>query len=297
MPVSKEVADRIVVLRTEGKTQAQIGAVVGLSQPEVSLILRDRNLGGYRDVPAHQGDEGPLSSVHLVARNPNEMALAKTGLELWLRGKVQSCDVEHEELRTAASEAAEHGWKTDTLTRHEGLAKKRGDFYRKVLAAVGAGYTIVPNFPIDVFAVRVKRPRPPREISTSTRSQRNATQAANEIKAPGIPQDEGRYVGAMPMGTVGSYPTKDSSGKEIEKYFFETNDYTEIEFPIEAARPEVMTATAEAMALRVFDEIGICPQSRKGDPLIIGTVLSPKVGYSQKRVSFLIAWHLDLRTL
>lgn len=72
------------------------------------------------------------------------------------------------------------------------------------------------------------------------------------------------------------------------------------------ARPEIMTATAEAMALRLFDQIGICDQNAgqhrrrgKGDPLIIGQILmkASKYGDITKPVNFLIAWHLDLRTL
>jgi hypothetical protein len=70
-----------------------------------------------------------------------------------------------------------------------------------------------------------------------------------------------------------------------------------VEFPIAAAQAEVMTATQEAMALKVFDAIGICPPQRKGDPLIIGQIMMPGTRWSRKTVSFLIAWHLDLRTL
>jgi hypothetical protein len=64
-----------------------------------------------------------------------------------------------------------------------------------------------------------------------------------------------------------------------------------------------MNATAEAMALKVFDQIGIANPvrnvgvQRKGDPLIIGQVLSKRVGWTQKCVSFIIAWYLNLDEL
>lgn len=64
-----------------------------------------------------------------------------------------------------------------------------------------------------------------------------------------------------------------------------------------------MNATAEAMALKVFDQIGICQPTRnagitrKGDPLIIGQILGKREGWSQKCVSFIIAWHLNLKDL
>jgi hypothetical protein len=47
----------------------------------------------------------------------------------------------------------------------------------------------------------------------------------------------------------------------------------------------------------VFDTIGICPPQRKGDPLIIGQIMMPGPRWNRETVSFLIAWHLDLRTL
>ena len=61
----------------------------------------------------------------------------------------------------------------------------------------------------------------------------------------------------------------------------------------------MMNATQEAMALRVFDQVGISPQGsvRAADPLIIGQILGHKEGYKRKTISFLIAWHLDLRSL
>ena len=237
------------------------------------------------------------SDVHLVARNPNEMHLAKANLENWLVQKVAQTDKETDELFAAYEEAVKHKWAAKTLRNHGNLAKRRGDFYKKVLAAVQAGYTIVPNFPIDVFAVRVKRAAPKYEQSTSTYSQQDAIANAHEAEPDTLPYGEGRYVGTSVQGHAGSYQEKKKDGTEITRYFFTATDFTDIQFPIECARVEVISASAEAMALRVFDSVGICPQTRRGDPLIIGRILGPKVGYSRKEVSFLLAWHLDLRTL
>jgi hypothetical protein len=247
--------------------------------------------------PATPVIENPFADVHLVARNPNEMALAKSNLQMWLKGKIGQCDQESSELFEATEVARTNGWKFDTLARHANLAKRRGEFYRKVLTAVDAGYTIVPNFPVDLFAVRVKRESPRPEHATSAYSCNHAAGNVHDVTPQILPAGEGKYVSPTPMGRGGEYQEKQKDGKEITKYFFNVTDFTDIQFPIEAARPEVMDATAEAMALRVFEQIGICPQSRKGDPLIIGQVLGPKVGFTQKQVSFLIAWHLDLRTL
>jgi hypothetical protein len=71
-----------------------------------------------------------------------------------------------------------------------------------------------------------------------------------------------------------------------------------MEFPLAIAHPLVMDATAAAMALKIFDRIGVVNnrnQSR-GDPIVLGQI-TRKDGYSTKTASFLIAWYLDPRTL
>lgn len=248
-------------------------------------------------VPEAQKVECP--SVHLYARNPNEMALAKGSLETWLKAKVGQCSSETEELAKALEVAMRNGWATATLRKHTNLASKRADFYRKCLSAVEDGYTLIPNFPIDLFAVRVRRTTPLHsQYRSDSPYQSSGNNPAKNPEAEVLPLGEGRYVsGESIIGITGNYTTKDSSGKEIKKYFFDPTDFSEVAFPMEAAVAEVMDATAEALAKKIFDEVGICPQSRRGDPLIIGRILGPKVGYMQKEVSFLIAWHLDLRTL
>ena len=224
------------------------------------------------------------------------MVLAQENLKLWLKAKIRVCDSETDELFEAADVARTSGWQFETYIRHGNLSKRRGDFYRKCLAAVEAGYTIVPNFPVDTFAVRVKRETPLARQGKSTYSRERASANAPDIAPQVLPAGEGKYVSPTPRGVSGEFTDTDDKGKEILKYFFSITDYTDIAFPIEAARPEVMSAAVEAMALKVFESIGICG-ARQADPLIIGKILGPKHGYSQKEVSFLIAWHLDLRTL
>ena len=235
----------------------------------------------------------PQTSVHLVARNSSEMAQAKSSLENFLTQKIAQCDTEAADLWNAYEVAQRSKWKSATLRNHHNLAVRRGDFYRKVKMAVEAGYTLVPNFPVDIFAVRVKRESPLSKISESNYSD----PTPDDIEAAAIPAETGKYVSNLPSGYKGSRKEKNAKGEEVTRYFFNTTDYTDIAFPMEAARVEVMNATAEAMAMRVFDAIGICPQTRKGDPLLIGKILGPKIGYTQREISFLIAWHLDLRTL
>lgn len=73
--------------------------------------------------------------------------------------------------------------------------------------------------------------------------------------------------------------------------------FAELEFPLAIAHPVVMDATSHAMALKIFDRIGIVPQSlRHGDPIVLGQIIR-KQGWQTKTASFLIAWYLDVRTL
>lgn len=234
--------------------------------------------------------------VHLAARNTEEMHLAKTQLHDWLTAKIKMAKHEAGELSDAHDIAKKRKWGTETLKRHAELAKKRLTFYQKVMAAVDAGYTIVPNFPVDLFAIRTKRQVPIfRRYSADGAWQRPHVPTV-EVKA--LPEAEGRYVSDIQRGHASERELKNEKGETFTRHYFDVTSYGEVEFPIACARPVIMEAAAQAMALKVFDAVGICPQRTvRTDPLIIGQVRMPKIGWQPKIVSFLIAWHLDLRTL
>jgi hypothetical protein len=243
-----------------------------------------------------------VSSVHLIARNPVEMQNAQADLAVWLKNKVIESKIEIGELGAALAEARTNGWSLTALTRQRNKAVGQFKFYEKILAAVEAGYTIIPEFPIDVFAIRVTRASVRRDESTTTANW-NPDIPDQRPDVAGL--GEGEYKNPVPLVRQGSYPDKRKDGTEATVRFTQASRFqNEIVFPLRAARPTVMSATAEAMALKVFDQIGICePRSvaagiqRKGDPLIIGQILGRREGWTQKCVSFIIAWHLDLRTL
>jgi hypothetical protein len=238
------------------------------------------------------------SSVHLVARNPNEMALSRQCLKNWLDGKIASCRAELSELEEIRDNAIKNKWRSAGLSRQVGLATKRLTFYEKVCKAVDLGFTIVPNFPVDLFAVRVTRETPAAKANDSNYARPNI-ENENPSHAPA---GEGEYV--SPEQKLENWETTEKNGKgeEITRYHSCPVEFQDVEFPVACARPEIMTATAEAMSHKLFDAFGIAPQGvirkRKYDPIILGLLQMPKVGYMEpKTVSFLIAWHLDLRTL
>lgn len=237
------------------------------------------------------------ASAHLVARDPEEMREAQAGLRAFLEHKTMTAKQEVEDLNRALAEARNNKWATGALERPRNKAVGFETFYCKLLAIVEAGYAIIPDFPIDIFAIRVKRQKVTHQYAQTTGRYSNPVNHINDQESDRPLLGEGRY--ESPVAKLRARTEKEPDGKggeQIKKIAF-TDDWDEIIFPLRAARPEVMNATSVAMALKAFDQIGICPAERKADPLIIGQVLAPKVGYTQKRVSFLIAWHLDLRQL
>lgn len=228
--------------------------------------------------------------VHLVARNPVEMQEARQGLAGWLTAKIAEVGAEMADYQESLAQAVKNKWGAKGLKKAISSAFYRQEFYKKTLAAVDAGFTIVPEFPIDVFAIRVQRDAPEGAIQTSRYGRAIAEDERCEI----LPTGAGDYASPRPKTVTWKETRTDNQEKGYKVNLIQPTALQPVEFPIRSARAEVMSATAEAMALKVFDEIGICPQTRKADPLIIGRVLLPG---SDKTVNFLIAWHLNLNEL
>jgi hypothetical protein len=190
----------------------------------------------------------------------------------------------------------------EALQRQARLAVKRTEYYEKLLAAVRAGYTIVPNMPVDLFAVRVIR-KPGMKRESSIYGSANISDVSPQMLAEG----EGKYVSASPLQSTWTATEPDPSnvGKTREVNYAKFADFTEVAFPLQSARPMVMEATQEAMAMKLFDAMGIAPpNTRNADPMIVGWVMDPRTtkewdgqNHRRRHVSFLVAWHLDMRTL
>lgn len=252
--------------------------------------------------------------VHLVAVDAMQMASAQAKLTIWLQAKIADIDDELSELIQARDQARVHKWRISTFSNQIDRAEKRKAFYVKLYAAAEAGYTIIPNMPIDLLAVKVDEVVP---SDTDRHTWTNGPMPASVLaQSPdSLPAGEGTYVSPVPSVSRHNTTAQDAQGKRYTEHHVRAIALKDMEFPVSVAIPSIMDATAKAMALKIFDQIGICPAkglrarpdahrtqqlppSRDPDPLIIGQILSPKSGYSGGRpVSFLIAWHLDLRTL
>ena len=231
-------------------------------------------------------------SLFLFARNKQELRQANTRLVVWLHKKAESVDLNAKELEEAVAHAKMRKWAVKPLQSQLSLVRRQAAYYEKLARAVDAGYTLIPMpWRMDTFAIRVKRKEATKKVFSS----------ASSWGGPGIPQQktdsppagEGRYVSEESQGSTWDEKEKDKDGKEITRYYSESEDFAAVAFPVVAAKPQLMSATAEAMALNIFDELGVAPSTRSRDPLLIGVVRGPNF----RQQSFLIAWYLDVRSL
>lgn len=243
-------------------------------------------------------DTLPIDTTRtLVAFDPRALQASQATLGDWTRAKLAELDAETDDLQQQLHVAAETRFQTEPWRRQLAKARARRIFYEKVLAAVEAGYLVIPNLPMRAFAVRRREGAlPPEERSTVWRGR---------VTIPArLPAGEGEYVGGEPdiSSELVSTGKKDSMGKEIwEKEWFSIG-YAGTVFPVVAVHAEVLRATERALALRLFDAVGLVAPSETarpvGDPIVIGRIVDPRTKpWSPKGLTFFIAWWFDRRAL
>ncbi len=240
----------------------------------------------------------PVPDIQVTAENADEMVACQRDLIGWTEAKIAELAAQAIELKTAFEHARDHGWKYDTLERHWKLAIKRQDFYERMLTALVHGYQIVPSFPITAFAIRTDKNKPLKMMTTWY--SKSHTQEPSEI-----PAGEGDYKNPFPV--VSQRTTAQATATTGEKCQYWAREWKDMEFPLSMSKPRIMEAATRAMALKIFDDIGILPgyapnegtRAPRGDPLIIARLMVPKQYSAENRrwVSFIIAWHLDTRTI
>lgn len=229
----------------------------------------------------------PPEDIAVTALCPEDMPAAQERLITWARAKVASVEAESAELDAAWQHAKKMKWRWDLLHKHWKKSVRVGQYYSKILAGLEAGLNIIPNLPVQVFAVRTDARRPPRNVHIYRWKSTNTP----DLESKSLPAGEGEYTNAVPETARHEIKREDGS----TAYEVWARDFADVEFPITMAKPQIMEATSRAMALKIFDDFGILPATRQADPVIVGRVLYPeKYG---RVVTFLIAWHLDTRTL
>lgn len=190
-----------------------------------------------------------IDNLTLVALTPADMVPAQRDLATWCDRKIVAVKQELADLEANLELATEHGWKRRSVEASLNRTAKRILYYEKLKAAVEAGYLLIPNLPCDVFAVRVKRLKQPEKTHDSR-------WGGFDAKAQLLPAGDGRYVDDKLQYRDESYVDR-SGDKEKHVKVYVTDDFDEVDFPVRMVKPAVLEATAKAMALKIFDRIGL----------------------------------------
>jgi hypothetical protein len=284
-----------------GISQTALATEYGTTQPMISLVVRGlmfKEPSSEVSVVEPVPPPAQTQELHLVALQPGQLAACQQQLIAWADSKCRTEQQGVEDLAENLSAAIAAGFRTTVIERHLRLAERRVIFFEKIGEALKAGYYIVPNMPMDVFAIRAKGNAPSKRTSWQyEKDSWGQHDSLRPIEPPKLlPVGEGEYKNPKLAERYRTFPYEDK-GKQMIQYLTESNGYLEeIDFPFALARPEVLTATHQAMLLNIFDEIGVMPgrQERRSDPMVIGRLRNPNRPNDRDRdVSFLIAWFLD----
>lgn len=235
----------------------------------------------------------------VIAKSPAEMAAAQRSLILWAARKIQFQKREIVEAEEQLRIAKERKWDTAAWRKEVTKRENQANYFRKIKAALEAGYYIVPPFPIDLFAIRTDRKKPQHMTSESRDN--------HDQPAAVLPIGEGRYVDPKPVreSYVEVEKRKDyASGQMVDKQitYYEATAFEDVSFPFKLARAEIKEASIKAMGLKIFDSLGVLPRTRKPDPVICGQIYVPNIkiwknNEYNKAVTFFVAWWLDTKLL
>lgn len=230
-------------------------------------------------------------NLALVALSPADMVPAQTELVAWCDRKLRALADEADELELHQTLAIENGWKTSVVVAALNRTARRITYYSKIKAALEAGYLLVPNMPIDVLAVRVRRAHEPVHHASYQQGVTRATPQAS------LPAGEGRYVDDRTFAESYQEPVQDEHGKVSVRTRYRTGDYDEVDFPVATMKPVILTAAARAMALKIFDQIGVVANSGAAgrDPILVGQLLDPRG--NSRATTFFLAWWVNTRDL
>lgn len=271
--------------------ESEPGSVV--ARASASLASGSEPTPGAKPTPPDAVAVPEEPETFLYASNQAEMSKAQTQLVAWAEKKMASLRKELKDAKTNLRLAAERKWKKSTFQTIVDKLEKKVTFYEKVEAALKAGYTIIPDMDVDLFAIRTTRKNAKQNRITGKWTR------PTDQKSNTPPLGEGRYVTPEGEHSSKSFVAKHEPGKDPQ---WETVHWTDshdehLDFPFKMARPAVLNATQQALSAKMFDEVGVLPRFRKQpDPVIVGRI-TLREGYHEKRFNFLICWYIDTKEL
>jgi hypothetical protein len=232
----------------------------------------------------------------VIASDPKELAEGQHALVAKVRQKLAELGPEVEQAEAALLAADEANIETGALKRILNKHRDRGRYLEKVALALEAGYLIVPNFPGDTVAIRVKQDRRPRLAPNKGlyKHTANASPETGDL----LPAGEGHYVDPNPIQEVSKLPPPEP-GKTQQWLATPVEFDEQFALPVEFLKPTVIQRTGKCMARKIFDEVAIAPASgwRGGDPMVLGRILLHRRRWagdsSVRMLTFLVAWFQD----
>lgn len=231
-----------------------------------------------------------VENLSLVALTPAELPATQSALVEWCARKLAALAEVVADLDHNLEIAKRNMWRTASISAALTRERQRIRYYEKIKAAVEAGFLLIPNLPVDVFAVRVHRA--PRHTTSNYEHSRALTTATTT--APSLGQ--GHYVDNAKPYEDHSYQVQEN-GKTVTKPLYVSREYDdEWDFPVTAVKPVVLEAMARAMALKVFDTMGTVQNVQAtGDPIVVGQIVDPT--RRGRMATFFIAWWLNTEDL
>lgn len=233
----------------------------------------------------------PVSEdIVVLARDPEEMAEAQKGLIGWMDRKVASLKVELAEAEENLATAQRMKHRTDGWKRVVRQVERRVIYYEKARTALDEGYCIIPEFPVQVVAVRTTKKKPPRKWH------KGGAFSVPAVKAENLPAGEGEYVDPDPIVKTVTLPRGPED--RYDKHQSRAIELQDVDFPFKKVKPQILKGLEAAVKRKLFDEIGILPATRRGgDPVLVGRIKRKESAYNEPTLTFLIAWWIDTSDL
>lgn len=222
----------------------------------------------------------------VFARTQEELQAGHEKFMTWVQSWKTDLEKERRALAQTIGTFKERKWNWKALIPRGAALKKQIEFYSKLEEALQAGYMVVPNMGMEVFAIRTGEWKP---------RERGSWQGTDQA-AQLLPSGEGEYKDPHPT-LVNRWAGKNAKGEDTYKNVPEK--WRDPNYPFDLAIPEVMNATSKALARKLFDELGVVRDAagttrgwKAGDPLILGRILHPG---GRRHVTFFIAWVFDAK--
>lgn len=248
-----------------------------------------QSLPTHESIRTIQDRPPPVDDLLVVAEKPDELQAAQSRMIAWATSRVAEVRREIQIADEGLENARKRKYPTGPFRAMAKRMREELTYYEKMRDALTAGYVIVPNFDVQLFAIRTTRLLPEPRTLQSTWTKRPLP---NDERADASASGSGEYHSPAPQVSRWSEQgTQD--GKSVTVYKVRPIGFVDPKYPAVMCKPQVLDATERAMALKIFDQFGCTTKTRKEDPIITGQIIRP----GGRVVSFLVAWWIDTADL